>query len=116
MSTARVSLQSMDLSCQSPLSHYLRETAAVCPFVEPAARAGLLFSCELTPDCRTAPEIHPRLFEQLVPCVEQFREHRGTLVEKQQRLLVCYLVVIHIPPSLDADAVQLLAWPNWVGL
>lgn len=116
MSTVRASLQSVDLGFQSPVSRYLRETAAVCPFIEPAARAGLLFTFELSPDCRTAQEIHPRLFEQLVPCIEQFREHRGSLPEKQQRLLVCYVVVIHFPSSLDSDAVRLLAWPNWVGL
>jgi hypothetical protein len=116
MSTARASLQSVDLGGQSPVSRYLRETSAVCPFIEPAARAGLLFACEVTPDCQIAAEIHPRLFEQLIPCIEQFREHRGSLPDKQQRLLVCYFVVIRFPPTLDADAVRLLAWPNWVGL
>lgn len=69
-----------------------------------------------SPDCQTAAEIHPRLFEQLIPRIEQFREHRRSLPERQQRLLICYCVLIHLPPSLDADAARLLTWPNWVAL
>jgi hypothetical protein len=116
MSIDRASLQSVDLSSPSPVSRYLSQTAAVCPFIEPSARAGLLFASELSPDCRTASDLHPRLFEQLIPRIEQFRDHRRSLPDKQHRLLVCYCVLIHLQPSLDADAVRLLTWPNWVAL
>lgn len=116
MSIDRASLQSVDLSLPSPVSRYLIQSAAICPFIEPSARADLLFASELSPDCQTASDIHPRLFEQLIPRIEQFRDHRRSLPEKQQRLLVCYCLQIHLPPSLDADAVRLLTWPNWVAL
>jgi hypothetical protein len=106
----------VDLNSPNPISLYLRESAAVCPFIEPSAAAGLLFATELTADCQTASEIHPRLFEQLVPRIEQFRDHRRSLPQKQQRLLVCHCVVIHLPPSLDGEASRRLCWPNWLGL
>lgn len=106
----------VDLASESPVSRYLKATAAVCPFIEPAARAGVLFASEVTPDCQTAQDIHPRLFEQLTPRIERFRDDRRVLTEKHQRLLICHFVVMHLPPSLDRDAVRLLNWPNWLGL
>jgi hypothetical protein len=107
-------LQPIDLEATSPFSIYVKANAAVCPFVEPAGRAGCLSSCELTPDCHTAQDIHPRLFEQIVPMIERYRDARRALEEKQQRLLICHTVVIQIPTHLDADTVNLLTWPNWL--
>jgi hypothetical protein len=108
-------LQPIDLDFNSPVSMYLKKVTAVCPFIEPAARAGCLYGCVVTPDCQTAQDIHPRLFEQLVPQIERFRDARRALPEKQDRLLICHTVVIHLPPHLDAETARLLTWPNWLG-
>ena len=107
-------LQPIDLEANSPVSVYVKANAAVCPFVEPAARSGCLSFCELTPDCHTAQDIHARLFEQMVPMIERYRDDRRALEEKQQRLLICHTVVIQMPTHLDAAAVKLLTWPNWL--
>jgi hypothetical protein len=109
-------LQSLSLSGESSLSTSAQSMTAVCPFIEPAARAGLLQSCEIAPYCRTVPEIHPRLFEQLVPVIERYREARRGLEEKQQRLLICHIAILRMPPELDADTARLLNWPNWLGM
>ena len=115
MSVTPPTLQPIDLASQSPISAYIKVNAAVCPFIEPAAKAGCLYACEVTPDCQTAADIHPRLFEQLVPQIERFRDARRALPDRQQRLLICHTVVIHLPPHLDGEAVKLLNWPNWLG-
>ena len=107
-------LHAIDFATNSPVSAYMKATAAVCPFIEPAKRAGCLHGCVVTPDCKTAEDIHPRLFEQLVPQIERFRGARRALTEKQQRLLICHTVVIHVPQHFDADVVRLLNWPNWL--
>jgi len=108
-------LQPVDPASDSPVSVYLKSMAVACPFIEPSAKAGCLHICEVAPDCRSNQEIHPRLFEQLVPLIERFRDARRALAEKQQRLLICHTVVIRMPSSLDADTVRLLNWPNWLG-
>ena len=105
-------LRPIDLSSGDALSAYLRATTAVCPFIEPSAAAGCLNGCDVAPDCQHAGEIHPRLFEQLVPQIERFRDARRALPAASQRLLVCHVVRVHLPAHLDADAVRLLRWPN----
>jgi hypothetical protein len=107
-------LRPIDLDVPTPVSAYLKKMTAVCPFIEPAARAGCLQGCVITPDCQTAEDVNPRLFEQLVPLIERFRDARRALPNKQQRLLICHTVVIHMPPHLDAETARQLAWPNWV--
>jgi hypothetical protein len=107
-------LQPIDLAATSPVAVYFKANAAVCPFVEPAARSGCLSFCELTTDCHTAQDIHPRLFEHMVPIIERFRDARHALEEKQRRLLICHTVLIQMPTQLDADTVKLLTWPNWL--
>jgi hypothetical protein len=109
-------LQLVDLAGNAPLSAYLRATTEVCPFIEPSAKAGCLFSCVVTPDCQVPEDIHPRLFEQLVPLIERFRNARRAIAERQQRLLLCHTVLLDLPMHLDADAARLLNWPNWLGL
>jgi hypothetical protein len=91
---------------------YVAATGAVCPFIEPAAAGTLLSHCEITPDCHTAADIHPRLYEQLVPLIERFRDHRRALEDKRRRLMICHVVIVRLPPHLDPPAVQLLKWPN----
>jgi hypothetical protein len=107
-------LRPIDLDVPTPVSAYLKKMTAVCPFIEPAARAGCLQGCVITPDCQTAEDINPRLFEQLVPLIERFRDARRALPSKHQRLLICHTVVIHMPPQLDTETAKRLAWPNWV--
>lgn len=107
-------LQPVDLAVRTPVSSYMKAIAAVCPFIEPSAQAGCLHGCVIAPDCHSDQDIHPRLFEQLVPLVERFRDARRALVEKQQRLLICHTVVIHVPPHLNAQTARLLNWPNWL--
>jgi hypothetical protein len=107
-------LRPVDLSAESPLANYLRATAAVCPFIEPGARATSLYNCDVRPDCQSADDIHPRLFEQLVPVIERFRDDRRDLPDRQQRLLICHTAIIHVPANLDADTARLLTWPNWL--
>jgi hypothetical protein len=107
-------LRPIELDIRTPVSAYLKEMAMVCPFIEPAARAGCLHGCVITPDCQTADDIEPRVFEELVPLVERFRDARRALPGKQQRLLICHTVVIHMPPHLDVETARRLAWPNWV--
>lgn len=116
MSVILPSLQSVDLASNSALSHYLTASRTVCPFIEASAKAGCLYSCEVTPDCQTSHDIHPRFFEQVVPLVERFRDQRRELPDQHQRLLICHVVVMHVPAHLDADAVRLLNWPNWLNL
>ncbi len=106
------SLETVDLASALPVPGYLKSLAPVCPFIEPAAKAGLLFCTEITPDCHTPADIHSRLFEQLVPQIERFRDARAALPDRQHRLLVCHTVVIHMPPHLDADTARQLHWPN----
>ncbi len=108
-------LRQIDLRIPSPISVYLKAMSAVCPFIEPAAAAGQLLGCGLTPDCQSARDIHPRLFEHLVPLIERYRIARRALPEKQQRLLVCHVVLIQMPPQLDVQTARLLAWPNLLG-
>ena len=108
-------LQKIDLTINSPVAVYVRATAPACPFIQPGAAAGSLFGCVITPQCLTSADLHPRLFELLIPVIERFRDDRRSLTEKQQRLLLCHTVVMHVPPQLDADMVQSLSWPNWLG-
>jgi hypothetical protein len=108
-------LDPVDLASPSPVAAYLRSITAVCPFIEPATRVNLLYSTAISPDCQTAADIHPRLFEQLVPQIERFRDARAALHDKQHRLLVCHTVVIHMPPHLDDDTTRQLHWPNILG-
>ncbi len=110
------SLQLADLAGLSPASCYLKASAAVCPFIEASVKAGCLYTSEVALDCRTAQDISPRLFEQIVPRIEQFRQQRQALAQKQQRLLICHVVIIQLAPSLDMEAVRVLDWPNWTGL
>ena len=107
-------LRPIDLDVPTPVSAYLKKMTAVCPFIEPAARAGCLHGCVIVPECQTTEDVDPRLFEQLVPLVERFRDARRALPNKHQRLLICHTVVIHMPPHLDAETARRLAWPNWV--
>jgi hypothetical protein len=107
-------LHRIDFTINTPVSAYMKATSAVCPFINPAIRAGCLHGCVIAPDCRNSEEIHPRLFEQLVPLIERFRDDRSALAEKQQRLLICHVAVIHTPANLDAEVVRLLNWPNWL--
>ena len=109
------SLEPVDLDSDSPAAKYLRATAAVCPFIEPSAKAGFLSICEITPDCKSGNDIHPRLFEQLVPQIERFRDVRRKLPEKLHQLLVCHTILVRFPPHLDAEAVRQLRWPNLLG-
>jgi hypothetical protein len=109
-------LQTLDITSNSPVAAYLNASTAVCPFIEPAVRADSLLGCTVSPDCQISADIHPRLFEQMVPIIERFRTDRRAIPEKSQRLLLCHVAVIHFQPHLDADAVRLLAWPNWLGL
>lgn len=88
--------------------------AAVCPFIEPAAKAGCLYGSEIALDCNKSEDIHPRMFEQIVPAVEHFREQRRKLINKNQRLLLSYTLVFRIPAQLHADTNRLMAWPNWL--
>ncbi len=108
-------LRPVDLAAQEPLAAYLRAMAPVCPFVEPAAAAGRLFASDVTPDCQEGRDVHPRLFEHLVPQVERFRDARRALPDPRQKLLVCHTVLIHLRPGLDAEAARLLGWPNLLG-
>jgi hypothetical protein len=94
----------------------MKGMTAVCPFIEPSASAGLLYACEIAPNCSTAAEIHPRLFEQLIPVIERFRDDRRALMEKQHRLLICHIAHLRMQPHLDADTARLLNWPNWLGM
>lgn len=98
-----------------PIVSYLKSIGPICPFIEPAERAGCLFASQVTIDCRTSAEIHPRMFEQLVPAVERFRDRRRAMLDKSHRLLLCDTVVFHIPAEFDAEANRLMAWPNWLG-
>jgi hypothetical protein len=107
-------LQPIDLDIPTPVSAYLKKMTAFCPFIEPAARAGCLHGCVIAPDCITAEDIDPRVFEQLVPLIERFRDARRALPEKSQRLLICHTVVVHMPPHLDVETARRLVWPNWV--
>jgi hypothetical protein len=108
-------LHRIDFATNSPVSVYMKATAGVCPFIEPAVRLGCLRGCVVTPDCRSSDDIHARFFEQLVPLIERFRDERAALAEKQQRLLICHTIVLHTPAHLDAEVVRLLNWPNWLG-
>ncbi len=107
-------LRPIDLTIPTPVSDYLKKITPFCPFIEPAARADCLHGCVITPDCQTPEEIDPRLFEQLVPLVERFRDARRALPIKNQRLLISHTVVIHMPPHLDVETARRLVWPNWV--
>jgi len=111
-----ICVQPADLTGLSSASLYLKASAAVCPFIEASVKAGCLYTLEAGLDCRTANDILPRLFEQLIPRIEQFRQQRRALPQKQQRMLICHVVIIQLAPSLDADAVRVLNWPNWTGL
>lgn len=105
-----------DASPADAVAHYLREMARVCPFIEPSAQAGCLYAWPVTLDCRTAEDIHPRMFEQLIPAVERYREQRRALPDKSQRLLLSHTLIFHLPAHLDAEANRLMAWPNWLGV
>ena len=105
----------VDLADPGPVPSYFRAMVPACPFVEPGSRQDTLFVSEVTPDCRTAADVHPRLFEQLVPQIERFRDARRGLADARRRLLVCHTVVLRFPPALDADVVRLLGWPNLLG-
>jgi hypothetical protein len=107
-------LQPINLDIPTPVSAYLKKMTPFCPFIEPAARAGCLHGCVVTPDCITAEDIDPRVFEQLVPLIERFRDARRALPDKNQRLLICHTVVVHMTPHLDAETARRLVWPNWV--
>lgn len=74
-----------------------------------------MHASQVTLDCRSSDEIHPRMFEQLIPAVERFRQRRRELADKTQRLLLCDTLVFHVPGELDAEANRLMTWPNWLG-
>jgi hypothetical protein len=116
MSIVLPALQRADPLASSAVAPYLAATASVCPFIEPAVAAGCLHFCQIKPDCQAEADIHPRVFEQMVPLIERFRDDRRALPDAQQRLLICHAVVIDLPVALDAPAVRLLEWPNWLGL
>ena len=99
-----------------PITRYLADTARVCPFIEPSEEAGCLYASQVTLDCRSGDEIHPRMFEQLIPAVERYRAQRRALPDKHQRLLLSHTIVFHLPAALDAEANRLMGWPNWLGV
>lgn len=105
-----------DPHAPEPLTTYLRAMARVCPFIEPAEKAGCLYTCPTRLDCRSADQIHPRMFEHLVPAIERFRDQRRALPDKNHRLLLSYTLVFELPAALDADANRLLSWPNWLAV
>jgi hypothetical protein len=109
-------LRSIDLEVPTPVSAYLKNMTGVCPFIEPAARQACLHGCVITPDCKVVEDVYPRLFEQLVPLVERFRDARRSMSNKHKRLLICHTVVIHMPPHLDVETAKQLIWPNWLVL
>jgi hypothetical protein len=104
-----------DARAADPIARYLREMARVCPFIEPSEKAGCLYASQVTLDCRAAEDIHPRMFEQLVPAIERYRERRRALPDKNERLLLSQTLVFHLPAHLEAEANRLMAWPNWLG-
>ncbi len=108
-------LHPVDLASPEPLSAYLRAMTTVCPFIEPSAADGLLHAADVAPDCRTAADLHPRLFEQLVPQIERFRDARRSAAEPHRQLLTCHVIILRLSPPLDAAAVQQLRWPNLLG-
>jgi hypothetical protein len=108
-------LQQIDLAIKTPVSAYMKALLPTCPFIEPAAKTGMLYGCVVVPDCKTPADLHPRLFEQLVPLIERFRDARRELPSKQQRLLICHTAIIHVPPHLDVETAKKLSWPNWLG-
>jgi hypothetical protein len=99
-----------------PIAAYLRAMAPVCPFIEPAEKVGGLYASRVTLDCRTAEEIHPRMFEQLIPAIERYRDHRRGLSDKNHRLLLSHMIVLDLPSELDLEANRQMAWPNWLGV
>lgn len=113
-----------DLGCHpiqfrgsSPLDEirdYLKRMAALCPFIEPSEKAGCLYVSQITLDCSKSEDIHPRMFEQIVPAIERYREQRRNLADKNRRLLLSHTIVFRIPAHLDAEANRLMAWPNWL--
>lgn len=98
----------------NPITAYLQEIARVCPFIEPSEKAGCLYARQVSLDCRTRDEIHPRMFEQLIPAIELFRDQRRALSDKNHRLLVSHVIVFQLPAELDAEANRLMTWPNWL--
>jgi hypothetical protein len=123
--TVTVMLAPLDLPCQpvrfsaagvaDSIIGYLKRMTPYCPFIEPSEKAGCLYASQVTLDCRTTEEIHPRMFEQIVPAVERFRARRRELADKSDRLLFSHTIVFHFPPQFDAEANRLMAWPNWLG-
>jgi hypothetical protein len=93
----------------------MEEMARVCPFIEPAEKAGCLYTSRVALDCQGEQDIHPRMFEQIVPAVEQFRARRRELPEKNQRLLLSHTILFQLPAHLDGPANRLMTWPNWLG-
>jgi hypothetical protein len=118
-------LAPLNLSCQpirfnasvapDSIDGYLKRMTPHCPFIEPSEQAGCLYASQVTLDCRTAEEIHPRMFEHIVPAVERFRQRRRELTDRSDRLLFSHTIVFHFLPQLDAEANRLMAWPNWLG-
>jgi hypothetical protein len=92
----------------------VKELARVCPFIGPSAKAGCLYASQVTLDCRTSEEIHPRMFEQIIPAIERYREQRRALVDKNHRLLLSHTIVFRLPAQFDAEANRLMGWPNWL--
>lgn len=105
-----------DRNATEPLTIYLRAMAQVCPFIEPAEKAGCLYAWRTGLDCSLADQIHPRMFEQLVPAIERFREQRRALPDKNRRILLSYTLAFELPAALDAEANRQLTWPNWLGV
>jgi hypothetical protein len=97
------------------ITAYLKLMTRVCPFIEPAERAGCLYASQIALDCNTGAEIHPRMFEQLIPAIERYRERRRALPDKNHRLLLSETVFFRIPAHLEAEANRLMTWPNWLG-
>lgn len=88
--------------------------AALCPFIEPSEKARCLYASQITLDCSKSDDIHPRMFEQIIPAIERYREQRRTLADKNHRLLLSHTVIFRIPAHLDAEANRLMTWPNWL--
>lgn len=93
---------------------YLKRMTVHCPFIEPAEKAGCLYVSSVTLDCSKSEDIHPRMFEQIVPAIERYREQRRSLPDKNHRLLLSHTLVFRVPMHLDAETNRLMTWPNWL--
>jgi hypothetical protein len=103
--------QNLDLGGSDPFSRYCREIAAFCPYLMPAIDAGVAFVRRVRVEGRTLEECHARLFETVVPVIEDLRVERRTVTKPAQALLLNENLVIDFPSQFDAHGKELLAWP-----